>query len=180
MMSNDTRNLLDGCGLNIPASLSITLTAPKSPSLGDDSPEVRGVKDVQQKSGLEKLSPSITLNDKSVDPRVLKALKAGQMRMPAASAKSKGRQQQLPELQPAPVAKRKKEETPPQSPRNILDLSGTKKVDQHALKIPTPLGKYKPKVPNWVSLFLRLYCHSNSTAERQMWMSCAADVGRRT
>ncbi|XP_008206196.1 polycomb group protein Psc isoform X1 [Nasonia vitripennis] len=152
MISNDTRNLLDGCGLNIPASLSITLTAPKSPSrVNDPVIDSRGSKEAQ--SPLDKVNPSITLNDKSVDPKVLKALKSGQMRMPAANAgaKTKGRQpaslDQTP--QQGPAAKRKKEEQLMQQAKNILDLSGTKKMDTHPLKIPTPIGKFKPKPPTW-------------------------------
>ncbi|XP_058806971.1 polycomb group protein Psc-like isoform X2 [Phymastichus coffea] len=149
-ISDDTRSLLDGCGLNIPASLSITLTAPKSPSR-DSQIDLR--KDLSQR-GLDKLNPSITLNDKSVDPRALKALKAGQMRMPPANAKSKGRQTtDLPQQQQGQAAKRKKDESPAQQPRNALDLSGQKKSDfNSSLKIPTPMGskfKSKPPPPTW-------------------------------
>lgn len=149
LISDDTRSLLDGCGLNIPASLSITLTATKSDGR-DSQLELR--KDAAQNS-LDKLNPSITLNDKSVDPRVLKALKSGQMRVPLANAKSKGRPQ-VEIQQQAPPAKKKKEDTPVQPPRNALDLSGQKKMDFNPLKIPTPLGskfKAKPPPPTWVS-----------------------------
>lgn len=168
MISNDTRNLLDGCGLNIPASLSITLTAPKSPSRGND-PVVDSRESKEAQSPLDKLNPSITLNDKSVDPRVLKALKSGQMRMPAANAgaKTKGRPpilEQPSQQQQGQAAKRKKDDhQQTQQTKNILDLSGTKKMDNHPLRIPTPVGKFKPKPPTWVSLsqFTMQSCRSS-------------------
>ncbi|XP_043262838.1 serine/arginine repetitive matrix protein 2-like [Colletes gigas] len=142
MLSNDTRNILDGCGLNIPASLSITLTAPKSPGNNGGFVEPIVSKD-NRKNTLGKVSPSITLNDRSVDPRVLKALKAGQIRMPAPP---KPRQTKQPEREMAPQrqstpSKRKRE----QDSRDILDLSGGKKVDMHPLRIPQPVTKLKAK-----------------------------------
>ncbi|XP_076765410.1 uncharacterized protein LOC143432582 isoform X1 [Xylocopa sonorina] len=141
VLSNDTRNILDGCGLNIPASLSITLTAPKSPGNSGGYPEPSDSKD-NRKNALGKVSPSITLNDRSVDPRVLKALKAGQIRMPAPP---KPRQTKQPDVnQPhrqTPPGKRKRN----QESRDILDLSGVKKVDIHPLRIPQPVTKLKAK-----------------------------------
>jgi polycomb group RING finger protein 4 len=115
--------------------------------------EHRNSKDVaHHQNNLDKLNPSITLNDKSVDPRVLKALKAGQMRMPVSTMKGKGRQLNA---EQHGQAKRKKEDASMQQSRNILDLSGTKKMDLHPLRIPTPLGKFKVKSPNWVSRNIR-------------------------
>ncbi|XP_014211041.1 polycomb group protein Psc-like [Copidosoma floridanum] len=144
LISNDTRNLLDGCGLNIPASLSITLTSPKlSPNLVNESPDTR-MDPARQTTIDSKLNPSITLNDRSVDPRVLKALKSGQMRMSVSNVKGKptGRPR-TPEQQKQPPAKRKKEEpmAAPAPPKNILDLSGSKKMDLQTLKIPIPHAK---------------------------------------
>ncbi|KOC66454.1 Polycomb group protein Psc [Habropoda laboriosa] len=141
ILSNDTRNILDGCGLNIPASLSITLTAPKSPGSSGGFPEPNDSKD-NRKNTLGKVSPSITLNDRSVDPRVLKALKAGQIRMPA-PPKPRQTKQEREANQPrsAPLSKRKRE----QESRDILDLSGGKKVDIHPLRIPQPVTKLKAK-----------------------------------
>lgn len=133
-ISDNTRNLLDGCGLNIPASLSITLTAPKSPSHSSSSTDTNNLKDNQVLSG--KVNPSITLNDRSVDPRVLKALKTGQIRMPVPTSR--------PKAKPAPErnqpTKRKRDDS-----RDILDLSGTKKIDIHPLRIPQPISKFKSK-----------------------------------
>ncbi|XP_051176388.1 protein suppressor 2 of zeste-like isoform X2 [Leptopilina boulardi] len=142
-ISDNTRNLLDGCGLNIPASLSITLTAPKSPnhntsssSASSSSTDVNNLKDNQTiLSG--KVNPSITLNDRSVDPRVLKALKTGQIRMPVASSRQKMKQQPI--LERSQPVKRKKDD--------ILDLSGTRKLDIHPLRIPQPVSKFKSKSP---------------------------------
>lgn len=148
-MSEDTRTLLDGCGLNIPASLSITLTAPKSPSLNaEQTPGQRGTKEVTRQN------PSITLNDKSVDTRVLKALKTGQMRVPTVPPKIKPKLQSPDSVAP-PAKKRKDEMQPPQSPipQNILDLSGNNKRMDVSLKIPIPVGKPKVKPPNWVTFF---------------------------
>lgn len=133
-ISDNTRNLLDGCGLNIPASLSITLTAPKSPNHNTSSTDTNNLKDIQILSG--KVNPSITLNDRSVDPRVLKALKTGQIRMPVASSRLKVK----PVLERTQPVKRKKDET-----RDILDLSGTKTLDIHPLRIPQPVSKFKSK-----------------------------------
>ena len=133
-MSDNTRNLLDGCGLNIPASLSITLTAPKSPSNGSSSADSKSLKDKQILSG--KVNPSITLNDRSVDPRVLKALKTGQIRMPVPTGRPKAK----PASERNQLAKRKRDDT-----RDILDLSGTKKSDIHPLRIPQPISKFKSK-----------------------------------
>ncbi|CAK9819460.1 Polycomb group protein Psc [Anthophora quadrimaculata] len=143
VLSNDTRNILDGCGLNIPASLSITLTAPKSPGNSGGFPEPNDSKD-NRKNTLGKVSPSITLNDRSVDPRVLKALKAGQIRMPAPPKPRQTKQQERDMNQQrsaAPLSKRKRE----QESRDILDLSGGKKVDIHPLRIPQPVTKLKTK-----------------------------------
>ncbi|KOX80506.1 Polycomb group protein Psc [Melipona quadrifasciata] len=67
VLSNDTRNILDGCGLNIPASLSITLTAPKSPGSSGGYIEVNDSKD-SRKNTLGKVNPSITLNDRIPQP----------------------------------------------------------------------------------------------------------------
>lgn len=108
-LSNDTRNLLDGCGLNIPASLSITLT--KSPTASGD----------EQNSiiGNSKMNPSITLNDCSVDPKFLKSLKAGQIKMAAPKV-------------PVPRVPRK---LPIKPKSQALDLSG-KREEQHPLRIP--------------------------------------------
>ncbi|KAJ8675879.1 hypothetical protein QAD02_011665 [Eretmocerus hayati] len=137
LISDDTRNLLDGCGLNIPASLSITLTASKSPNQNESPSELRTTKEVTRQN------PSITLNDKSVDPRVLKALKSGQIKMPATNVKPKGRQKSPVDKQ-GPPAKKKKEDS---SPRSNADLSGQKKPEIQPLKIPTPTGKFKVKPP---------------------------------
>lgn len=142
MLSHDTRNILDGCGLNIPASLSITLTAPKSPGSSGGFAEPNDSKD-NRKNALGKVSPSITLNDRSVDPRVLKALKSGQIRMPAPPKprQTKQPEREVAQQRPAPSGKRKRE----QESREILDLSGGKKVDMHPLRIPQPVTKLKTK-----------------------------------
>ncbi|KZC10446.1 Polycomb group protein Psc [Dufourea novaeangliae] len=142
MLSNDTRNILDGCGLNIPASLSITLTAPKSPGSSSGFVEPNDSKD-NRKNALGKVSPSITLNDRSVDPRVLKALKAGQIRMPAPPKprQTKQPEREMTQQRQTPSGKRKRE----QDSRDILDLSGGKKVDMHPLRIPQPVTKLKAK-----------------------------------
>lgn len=150
-MSEDTRTLLDGCGLNIPASLSITLTAPKTPTVSiEQIPGIRTTNDVTRQN------PTITLNDKSVDPKVLKALKAGQMRVPAVTPKNKGKHKIQSSDTASQPTKKKKEEMlpppPPPSPQNILDLSGNKRMDI-PLKIPIPVGKPKVKPHNWVSYF---------------------------
>ncbi|XP_066603491.1 polycomb group protein Psc-like [Prorops nasuta] len=150
MLSTDTRNLLDGCGLNIPASLSITLTAPKSPGSSNLSPESGDPKDVR-KNMLGKVNPSITLNDRSVDPCVLKALKTGKMKMPAPPKPKQIKQTDRDASTPRQslASKRKRE----QNSRDILDLSGNKKMDIHPLRIPQPVTKIKGKsmresVPN--------------------------------
>ncbi|XP_017766817.1 PREDICTED: serine-rich adhesin for platelets-like isoform X1 [Eufriesea mexicana] len=142
VLSHDTRNILDGCGLNIPASLSITLTAPKSPGNSGGFTEPNDAKD-NRKNTLGKVSPSITLNDRSVDPRVLKALKAGQIRMPAPSKprQTKQSERDANQQRQAPPAKRKRD----QESRDILDLSGGKKMDIHPLRIPQPVTKLKAK-----------------------------------
>lgn len=140
ILSNDTRNILDGCGLNIPASLSITLTAPKSPGNSGGSIEPNDSKD-NRKNTLGKVSPSITLNDRSVDPRVLKALKAGQIRMPAPLKPRQTKQPERDQQRQALPTKRKRD----QESRDILDLSGGKKMDIHPLRIPQPVTKLKAK-----------------------------------
>lgn len=150
LFSNDTRDLLvDGYGLNIPASLSITLT--KSPGSSGQPVELNDPSDNNRKAVLGKVNPSITLNDCSVDPRVLKALKTGQIRMPTTPPKAKStaaamttvttdrgeamNQQRKTTL----AAKRKKEH---ESSRDILDLSRcNKKMDIHPLRIPQPVTK---------------------------------------
>jgi len=164
LLSNDTRDLLvDGYGLNIPASLSITLTSPKSPGSSAQFVEPNDPSDNSRKAAMGKVSPSITLNDRSVDPRVLKALKTGQIRMPTTPPKAKSttavatttaaaikqtmitmttdrgeavNQQRTTTL---PAVKRKREH---ESSRDILDLSGgNKKMDIHPLRIPQPVTK---------------------------------------
>lgn len=145
MLSNDTRNLLDGCGLSIPASLSITLTAPKSPGISGQFAELNNPNDsVRKVAALGKVNPSITLNDRSVDPRVLKALKTGQIRMPTppkikSSATGTTKQTDRSEMnqQQRMTTKRKKEQ------ESILDLSGSKKMDIHPLRVPQPVTKLK-------------------------------------
>ncbi|XP_076679600.1 uncharacterized protein LOC143374931 [Andrena cerasifolii] len=142
VLSHDTRNILDGCGLNIPASLSITLTDPKSPGSNGGFIEPSDPKD-NRKSTLGKVSPSITLNDRSVDPRVLKALKAGQIRItvPPKPRQTKQPEREVSQQRQTPHGKRKRE----QESREILDLSGGKKVDMHPLRIPQPVSKLKAK-----------------------------------
>lgn len=142
VLSNDTRNILDGCGLNIPASLSITLTAPKSPGSSGGYIEANDSKD-SRKNTLGKVSPSITLNDRSVDPRVLKALKAGQIKMPAPTKPKQSKQSEcdVSQQRQTSAAKRERE----QESRDILDLSGGKKMDIHPLRIPQPVTKLKAK-----------------------------------
>ena len=144
VLSHDTRNILDGCGLNIPASLSITLTDPKSPGNNGGFIEPSDPKD-NRKSTLGKVSPSITLNDRSVDPRVLKALKAGQIRItvPPKPRQTKQPEREVSQQRQTPHGKRKRE----QESREILDLSGGKKVDMHPLRIPQPVSKLKAKQP---------------------------------
>lgn len=143
MLSNDTRNLLGGCGLNIPASLSITLTAPKSPGVSNQFIESNDLNDSRKPTALGKVNPSITLNDRSVDPRVLKALKTGQIKMPATpKAKSSATTKQtdrseMNQQRTTPTAKRKREQ------ESILDLSSGKKMDIHPLRIPQPVTKHK-------------------------------------
>ncbi|XP_015596567.1 uncharacterized protein LOC107268368 [Cephus cinctus] len=137
MLSNDTRNLLDGCGLNIPASLSITLTAPKSPG-GSIVPEQSGPNDSHTIHG--KVNPSITLNDRSVDPLVLKALKSGQIRMPTST------RPKVKPGEPKSITKKRDHDV-----RDVLDLSGKKgevtgkKTGIHPLRIPQPVSKQKGK-----------------------------------
>lgn len=136
---SNTRNLLDGCGLNIPASLSITLTAPKSPNNSQSPSSDPGHSKDNNINMLNKVNPSITLNDRSVDPRVLKALKTGQIRMPAPT---KMKPPQTPrEIKISP--KRKKDQD--QLGEDALDLSGGKKMDIHPLRIPQPISKPKGK-----------------------------------
>ncbi|XP_039309231.1 probable serine/threonine-protein kinase ndrD isoform X2 [Solenopsis invicta] len=161
LLSNDTRDLLvDGYGLNIPASLSITLTSPKSPGSSGQFVEPNDSND-NRKPVLGKVNPSITLNDRSVDPRVLKALKTGQIRMPTTSSKAKStaivtttaavatkqtvttdRREAVNQQRTTPTTyntKRKKEH---ESSKDILDLSGgNKKMDIHPLRIPQPVTK---------------------------------------
>ncbi|XP_025074875.1 uncharacterized protein LOC105430144 [Pogonomyrmex barbatus] len=153
LISNDTRDLLvDGYGLNIPASLSITLTSPKSPGSSGQFIESNDPNDNIRKAALGKVNPSITLNDCSVDPRVLKALKTGQIRM-STPPKSKSMataatKQTITSVasdrgeaanQRAATSKRKKEH---ESSKEILDLSGgNKKTDIHPLRIPQPVTK---------------------------------------
>lgn len=158
LLSNDTRDLLvDGYGLNIPASLSITLTSPKSPGSSGQFVEPNDPNDNNRKAALGKVNPSITLNDRSVDPRVLKALKTGQIRMPTTPPKAKSTvaaaaikqtmttmmtnrgETAAQQRTPTQAAKRKKEH---ESSRDILDLSGgSRKMDIHPLRIPQPVSK---------------------------------------
>ncbi|XP_018360495.1 PREDICTED: uncharacterized protein LOC108759510 [Trachymyrmex cornetzi] len=163
LLSNDTRDLLvDGYGLNIPASLSITLTSPKSPGTFGQFVESNDSSDNSRKVAIGKVNPSITLNDCSVDPRVLKALKTGQIRMPTTLPKVKsttavtatttvaaGTVKQMMTMMMTDcgevanqqrmipsAAKRKREY---ESSKDILDLSGgNKKMDIHPLRIPQP------------------------------------------
>ncbi|KAG5329740.1 PSC protein, partial [Acromyrmex heyeri] len=164
LLSNDTRDLLvDGYGLNIPASLSITLTSPKSPGTSGQFVESNDSSDNNRKVVMGKVNPSITLNDCSVDPRVLKALKTGQIRMPTTSPKVKSTtavtatttmvaaaavKQTMTMMMTdcgeianqqrmiSSAAKRKREY---ESSKDILDLSGgNKKKDIHPLRIPQP------------------------------------------
>ncbi|XP_077257469.1 uncharacterized protein LOC143894737 isoform X1 [Temnothorax americanus] len=159
LLSNDTRDLLGyNYGLNIPASLSITLTSPKSPGSSGQFVEPNDSNDNSRKAVLGKVNPNITLNDCSVDPRVWKALKTGQIKMPTTPSKAKStataaavtkqtmstvmtdrgetaNQQRTTTL----AAKRKKEH---ESSRDILDLSGgNRKMDIHPLRIPQPVPK---------------------------------------
>lgn len=147
MLSKDTKNLLDGCGLSIPASLSITLTAPKSSVTPGSSVESNDSND-SRKTTLGKVSPSITLNDRSVDTRVLKALKTGQIKMPTPSKckQTKQTDRDTNQLRITPAGKRaaKREH----ESREILDLSGGKKMDMHPLRIPQPVTKLKTKAVN--------------------------------
>lgn len=160
LLSNDTRDrLVDSYGLNIPASLSITLTSPKSPGSSGHVVEPNDSNDTNRKAALGKVNPSITLNDRSVDPRVLKALKTGQIRMPTTPPKAKSTipaagtamkqttttmttdrgETTNPLRTTALAAKRKKEH---ESSRDILDLSGgNRKLDIHPLRIPQPVSK---------------------------------------
>jgi len=152
MLSNDTRNLLDGCGLSIPASLSITLTSPKSVGILGQFTESNDVNDNNRKVALGKVNPSITLNDRSVDPRVLKALKTGQIRMPTSpknkstmamvtTAKQTDRNETVNQQRTIPAASKRKRESQELS-KDILDLSGgNKKIDMHPLRIPQPVTK---------------------------------------
>lgn len=169
LLPNDTRDfLVDGYGLNIPASLSITLTSPKSSGTSgqvefkDPSDNNRG------KVALGKVNPSITLNDRSVDPRVLKALKTGQIRMPATPTKAKppaaatvattkqtpmtaDRSEIATSQQRATTfaGKRKREH---ELSKDILDLSGGKKsMDLHPLRIPQPVTKLNQNKTNKIS-----------------------------
>ena len=127
---NDTRSLLDGCGLNIPSSLSITLAGSKSANPITD-PVMESMKNSKEQSqnSLDNMNPTITLNDKSVDPNVLKALKTGQMQMPA-NVKSRPNLKITAKTPTrAPTPKRKKDDKP----------------DTNSIKIPAPpTTKYKP------------------------------------
>ncbi|KMQ94217.1 polycomb group protein psc [Lasius niger] len=174
LLPNDTRDfLVDGYGLNIPASLSITLTSPKSPGTSGQFVETKDPSDNGRgKVALGKVNPSITLNDRSVDPRVLKALKTGQIRMPASPTKA-GKptaatvaattKQMTPPMttdrseKPATnqqrtttfAGKRKKEH---ELSRDILDLSGGKKnMDLHPLRIPQPVTKLNQNKTNKIT-----------------------------
>ncbi|KAL0130509.1 hypothetical protein PUN28_002263 [Cardiocondyla obscurior] len=155
LLSNDTRDLLvDGYGLNIPASLSITLTSPKSHVSSGPFVEPNDSSDNVRKAALGKVNPSITLNDCSVDPRVLKALKTGQIRMPSTPPKAKttaatitkhtmatvtNDRGEIVNQQRTTATKRKKEH---ELSKDILDLSGgNRKVDIHPLRIPQPVSK---------------------------------------
>lgn len=152
LLSNDTRDLLvDGYGLNIPASLSITLTSPKSPGSTGQLVEPNDPSDNNRKAVLGKVNPSITLNDRSVDPRVLKALKTGQIKMPTTPPKAKtiaaaittvttDRGEAINQQRTMTLAAKRKREH--ESSRDILDLSGgNKKMDIHPLRIPQPVTK---------------------------------------
>ncbi|XP_012282624.1 polycomb group protein Psc [Orussus abietinus] len=132
-LPDDTRNLLDECGLNIPASLSITLTAPKSPAGGATASTDTTISKDSEAFG--KVNPSITLNDRSVDPRILKALKSGQIRMPAPKTPA-------PKQRPPQPPKRPKDHA---GLRDILDLSGGTKGEVHPLRIPQPVPKHRGK-----------------------------------
>lgn len=168
LIPNDTRDfLVDGYGLNIPASLSITLTSPKSSGTSgqvefkDPSDNNRG------KVALGKVNPSITLNDRSVDPRVLKALKTGQIRMPATPTKAKPAVTTVATTKQTPMTtdrseiatnqqrtttfagKRKREH---ELSKDILDLSGGKKsMDLHPLRIPQPVTKLNQNKTNKIT-----------------------------
>lgn len=169
VLSNDTRDfLVDGYGLNIPASLSITLTSPKSPGVSGQLVESKDSSDNNRgKVALGKVNPSITLNDRSVDPRVLKALKTGQIRMPATPAKAKPAAATTATTKQTPMTtdrsetatnpqrtttfagKRKKEH---ELSRDILDLSGGKKnIDLHPLRIPQPVTKLNQNKTNKIT-----------------------------
>ncbi|EZA56426.1 Polycomb group protein Psc [Ooceraea biroi] len=159
MLSHDTRNLLDGCGLSIPASLSITLTSPKSAGTSGQLVESNLVDlvDNTRKVALGKVNPSITLNDRSVNSRVLKALKTGQIRMPTTPPKAKppatmitaakqtmtSRSGEVVNHQQRTTSVAGKRKREPQEPsKDILDLSGSnKKMDMHPLRIPQPVTK---------------------------------------
>lgn len=155
LFSNDTRDLLvDGYGLNIPASLSITLTSPKSPGSSGQFVESNDSND-NRKAALGKVNPSITLNDRSVNPHVLKALKTGQIRMPtpskvkstAVAAATKqtmttvtDRGEVTNQQRTTTLATKRKKEY--ESSKDILDLSGgNRKMDIHPLRIPQPVSK---------------------------------------
>lgn len=158
LLSNETRDILmDGYGLNIPASLSITLTSPKSPGTSGQFIEPSDPNDNDsRKVTLNKMNPSITLNNRSLDPRVLKALKTGQIKMPTSPPKAKPpvtapmtvKQTSTPidrsetanqQRATTMLGKRKKDQ---ESSRDILDLSGgNKKIDMHPLRIPQPVTK---------------------------------------
>ena len=149
-ISQDTRSLLDGCGLNIPSSLSITLTASKSPTNGND--QIIERKNSKEQCTLDKMNPSITLNDKSVDSGVLKALKCGQMQMPT-KRKAELKINAKSPLNKGPPAKKKKEESP------ISDFNGLNKIENDQLKIPAIPVKFQvPKSKqNWVRIKFKLF-----------------------
>ncbi|CAB0038862.1 unnamed protein product [Trichogramma brassicae] len=170
-ISTNTRNILDKCGLTIPPSLSITLSGPETPS--QDSPDNRP----QPPSNL---NPSITLNDTSVDTRVLKALKSGQIRLSPVT-NFKHSQQSFPKKEDSPVRR----STP--SPKNVVGANSPKNTptpkntpggrstptgrntptpkNTPTLKIPTPASKLKTKSPpNWVRVddFWSIHSHHSS------------------
>lgn len=156
LLPNDTRDfLVDGYGLNIPASLSITLTSPKSSGASGQVESKDPGDNNRGKVALGKVNPSITLNDRSVDPRVLKALKTGQIRMSATPTKAKPAAATPMKQTPMTtdrseiatnqqrtttfVGKKKREH---ELSKDILDLSGGKKsMDLHPLRIPQPVTK---------------------------------------
>lgn len=116
MSASETRSLLDECGLNIPAGLSITLTSPR-PST---NPYFDG--SLSKDAPMDKVSPNISLNNKSLDPQVLKAFKMGQVKSPVAGTSDR---------------------SPKKKEQEILDLSAAK-LPLPRIKIPQPPSKLKP------------------------------------